>query len=98
MEWIVVTVIIALVGLFLTVGTPIIRLNKNIVTLNVNLEHYRKELAEQKQALKEQRESAKESHSKLWVKNSEQDKQLADHELRLKMAESKIEGITNNQP
>ena len=52
MEWIVVTVIIAIAGLFITVGTPILKLNKNIVTLNVNLEHYRKELAEQKEALK----------------------------------------------
>lgn len=90
MEWIVVTVIISLVGLFLTVGTPIIKLNKNIVTLNVNLEHYRKELAEQKQALKEQRESAKESHGKLWVKNSEQDEKIADHETRIQIIERTI--------
>lgn len=33
MEWIVVTVIIALVGLFMTVGKPIITLNSSITRL-----------------------------------------------------------------
>lgn len=89
MEWIVVTVIIALVGLFMTVGKPIIKLNSNIVTLNVNIEHYRKELAEQKQALKDQKVSAHESHKKLWVHNNEQDKQLSDHEARITILEQK---------
>ena len=37
-EWTVVTVIVALVGLFLTIGKPIITLNSNIVKLNLTVE------------------------------------------------------------
>ena len=37
-EWGVVAVIIALVGLFITVGKPIINLNSNIVALNQKVE------------------------------------------------------------
>lgn len=87
-EWMVVTVIIALVGLFVTVGKPIISLNKTVTTLNVNLEHYRDELAEQKADLREQRKSASDSHQKLWGKNDAQDKIIQDHETRISVLEN----------
>lgn len=48
MEWTVVGVIVALVGLFVTVGAPIIRLNGNIARSNVILDRLEKELAAQK--------------------------------------------------
>lgn len=88
-EWIVVTVIIALVGLFMTVGKPIISLNNNITLLNASIKQNSKEIAEQKQSLKEQKNHAHESHQKLWAHNAEQDKQLNDHELRLGILEQK---------
>lgn len=82
-EWGVVTVLAALVGLFFTVGKPIINLNKTMTTLNVNVEHNSHELAELKDDFKSQRESAHESHQRLWDHNDKQDKQLQDHEKRL---------------
>lgn len=86
-EWTVVGVIIALVGLFFTVGKPIIDLNSNITLLNANVAQNNKELKEQKEELKEQKKNAHESHEKLWEKNDEQDKTLADHETRIKILE-----------
>lgn len=90
-EWQVVGVIVVLVGLFFTIGKPIIDLNKNITLLNANVQQNNKELAEQKDELKEQRKSARESHQKLWAKNEEQDKVLRNHETRLSILEENQE-------
>ena len=81
-EWTVVTVLIALVGLFLTVGKPIINLNNNIVLLNANVAQNTKELEKQKK-------DAAKSHEELWDKNDEQDKTLQDHETRIQILELK---------
>ena len=77
MEWTVVGVIVALVGLFVTVGAPIIRLNGNIARSNVILDRLEKELAAQKM-------DAKESHRRLW-------KHIGDHETRITILENRQE-------
>ena len=88
-EWTVVTVLAALVGLFFTVGKPVINLNKTMTTLNINVEHNSQEVKELKDDLKQQRESAHESHTKLWEHNSKQDEKIQDHETRLGILEHK---------
>lgn len=84
MEWTVVGVIVALVGLFVTVGAPIIRLNGNIARSNVILDRLEKELAAQKM-------DAKESHRHLWKHNDEQDERIGDHETRITILENRQE-------
>ena len=86
-EWTVVTVLIALIGLFITVGKPILTLNSNVVKLNINVEQNNKELEKHDKAFEQQKKDAQESHQRLWDKNDEQDKQLADHETRLGVLE-----------
>ena len=81
-EWTVVGIIVTLVGLFFTVGRPIIELNKNITTLNVIVKQNSKDIAEQQK-------NAHESHQKLWDHNTHQDQQLADHETRISVLEQK---------
>ena len=88
-EWTVVTVIIALVGLFMTVGKPLINLNKNITTLNINLENVTKRVDKNETELHAQSEKASESHKGLWKKSGEQDDKLADHEVRISVLEKK---------
>ncbi len=83
MEWTVVTVIVALVGLFVTVGKPIISLNNNLVKLNLTLDHLKEDLDTQKKALADQQASAHNSHKRLWEHNEAQDKILNDHETRI---------------
>ena len=39
MEWTVVTVLVALVGLFVTVGRPVVELNRSITRLTTMLEN-----------------------------------------------------------
>lgn len=75
-EWTVVTVIIAIVGLFFTVGKPIINLNTNITILNENVKQQNDRLD------KFERDSGKE-HEELWDHENEQDKTLQEHALRL---------------
>lgn len=88
-EWVVVTVLVTLVGLFFTVGKPIIKLNETMTTLNVNVEHNSHELTELKNDFKSQRESAHESHQQLWMHNNKQDEKLQDHETRIGILERK---------
>ena len=86
-EWTVITSIVTLVGLFATVGAPIISLNKNIATLNAEMKRNNARLDKHDQALKEQQANAHDSHQKLWDKNAEQDKMLTDHETRIQILE-----------
>lgn len=88
-EWSVVTVLIALVGLFFTVGAPIISLNKNIATLNAEMKRSNARLDKNEKAIEKQQTSAHESHQKLWEKNNEQDRLIANHETRIQILEKK---------
>ena len=88
-DWTIVSVIIALVGLFFTVGKPIINLNNNIVLLNANVAQNTNELKEQKKELNEQKKDAIKSHDELWEKNDKQDEVLQDHETRIQILEHK---------
>lgn len=87
MEWTTVTVIIALVGLIVTVTTPLIKLNSNITRLTVILDGNKAELEEQKKALSAQKAESRESHRRLWAHNDEQDNILNDHETRIRVLE-----------
>lgn len=86
-EWTVITVLISLVGLFVTVGAPIISLNKNIATLNAEMKRSNARHDKNEKALEKQQADAHESHQKLWDKNNEQDKIIADHETRIQILE-----------
>lgn len=86
-EWGVVLVLSALIGLFFTVGKPIMTLNKNITTLNVNVENMRNDIQEQKKELKQQKLDAHDSHEKLWDEASRMNDKIADHETRISVLE-----------
>lgn len=89
MEWGVVTVLIALVGLFLTVGTPILKLNANIVKLNCTMEAIQEKTDRNEKELKEQKLHDHDAHQRLWEHNEEQDKKLSEHERRIGYLEKK---------
>lgn len=91
MEWTTVTVIIALLGLIVTVTTPLLKLNGNITRLNVILDNIKSDLEEQKKALSAQKADSRESHRRLWAHNDEQDETLNDHETRIRVLEQKSE-------
>lgn len=82
MEWQVVGVLIALLGLLTAVVTPVARLNSSITKLNTTMEHITKEV----DGLKTDNHD---SHKRLWDKNEEQDKALNDHETRITTLERK---------
>ena len=89
-EWMVVTVVIALVGFVIAIVTPIIKLNTTITKLALSVDYLRDDLAELTG-------KNSDSHQKLWDKNAEQDTVLTrhemcinDHEKRIMRAEEKI--------
>lgn len=88
MEWTVVSVIIALVGLFLAVGAPIIRQTKTMTKLDTTMET----LSEKLTSLESKNTDA---HRRIWEHNEEQDKQLHDHEIRIVKLEDKAVHPTN---
>lgn len=75
-EWTVLTALAAIVGLFLTVGKPIINLNTSITVLNESLK------AEKERRAQFEKDSCKE-HAELWAHEDKQDKILAEHKMRL---------------
>lgn len=76
MEWTVVTVVIALVGLGAAIVKPIVSLTRSITSLTVVVERVEKELASQAR-------HSEQSHRRIWAKNEEQDGRLDDHEMRI---------------
>jgi uncharacterized protein YoxC len=76
MEWTVVTVIIALVGLVATFVKMTASLTKTLTELTVTVRELRSDLSLH-------RNSAHESHKRLWEHNTAQDKKLEDHEKRI---------------
>lgn len=80
-------VLIALAGLFATVGAPVMKLNKTITTLNITLANLEKRVDRHDTALEKQQAKAKESHEKLWQHNAEQDEKLVEHEMRIRKLE-----------
>ena len=82
MEWEVVTVIIALVGLITTVTKPIMKLTKTITELNDTC----RILEERMEKFENHNHN---SHVKIWAHNDKQDEQLAEHENRISLLEER---------
>ncbi len=84
MEWEIITVIIALVGLVATVTKPIMKLTNTITQLNDTC-----------QTLEERMEKFEnhnhDSHVKIWAHNDKQDEQLTNHENRISILEERKE-------
>lgn len=80
--WDVVQVIVVLVGLLGTVLAPILKLNSSIAKLNTTLSNV-------EERLKEQEDHSRKAHERIWEKNDEQDKILANHEGRITRLEDR---------
>lgn len=87
MEWTAVTVLAAIAGLGVTVGGPVVRLNSSITRLTALLQAVERRLDALEAALAAQQSKAAESHRRLWTREEEQDRRLADHEARLQLLE-----------
>ena len=74
--WDIVQVIVVLVGLLGTVLAPVLKLNSSIAKLNTTLSNVEKRLERQE-------EHSQKAHERIWEKNDEQDKILANHEGRI---------------
>ena len=83
-EWTVVTVLIAIIGLFFTVGKPVIKLNTSLVTLNARLE--RMETESEKECTRNE-----ESHKDMQKEIGEHGCAINDHERRIGILEHDTE-------
>ena len=82
MEWTVITVFIALVGLFMTVGKPIIKLNETIAKLTIICNNLDKRF--------EKFETDNhDSHKRLWEHSAEQDRLIEEHDKRITVLEKR---------
>lgn len=82
MEWTVVNVIVVLVGLFITIGAPIIKLITSLTKLTSEVMHLRESMGD---ANKENTAS----HKKICSHLDEQGDKLQDHETRITVLEKK---------
>lgn len=75
-EWVIFKDIVVIVGLVITVTTPLLKLNTSITELKTLLESVMKKV----ETLDN---NNTEIHRRLWEHNTEQDKVLQNHEQRL---------------
>ena len=80
--WDIVQVIVVLVGLLGGVMGPVLRLNSSMTKLNTTLNNV-------DERLKKQEEHSQKAHERIWKKNDEQDKMLANHEGRITRLEDR---------
>ena len=92
MEWNVFTTLAAIVALFLSVGTPIIKLNGTISELNTLLEQMQTRVNGLDNKMEDMKKKSVDSHRRIWAKIEEQDQRRDNHELRLKMIEKDNNG------
>lgn len=83
-EWGVVEVLIAIIGLFATIGVPIIKFNASVVELNSTVKELKEDMANLTTRNTE-------SHRRLWTHNEEQDRILNDHDGRIKKLEGRVD-------
>lgn len=83
-EWSAVEALSVLIGLFVSVGLPIIKLISSITKLTVTVESIQRDF-----------ESVTtrntESHRRMWVKLEEHDRDIADHDGRIRELEGRVD-------
>ena len=79
-EWTVVSVIVVLIGLFISIYTPLSKNTKAMTELTVTM----RILSEKISKIEDENVKA---HRRLWVHEDKQDEQLNDHETRLQIIE-----------
>ena len=84
-----ITIIIALLGLMLTVIINISRFAGAVTKIETSLNHLNDVLKELKEEFKESREEMAMKRKRLWEYNEKQDKILDNHELRIIRLENK---------
>ena len=82
MEWTVVTVIIAIVGLGIAIVKPVVSLTQSITKLTVLVDKLAEDMGEYVG-------KNRDSHARIWEKNKEQDDRLNDHDKRISVMEHK---------
>ena len=87
MEWTVITALVTLVGLGISVGGPVVRLNGSITRLTTLLQAIEHRLDEVEREARDQRAHAAESHRRIWAHSDGQDERLEDHEKRITLLE-----------
>ncbi len=75
-EWVIFKDVVVIVGLIVTVTTPLLKLNTSITQLKSLLDSVVKQVQDNDR-------SNSTSHKRLWEHNEEQDEILHNHEMRL---------------
>lgn len=87
-EWTVFGVIVAVIGLIVTVSKPMINLNTSIVTLTTKLE-------QMFQMFQETTERNSKEHDKMWTQINAHTKALSEHESHLSKLDRAMEAHDN---
>ncbi len=88
-----VTIIIALIGLILTVIINITKFAGAVSKIETSINHLNEILKDLKKEFKDNREETAEKRRRLWEHNEKQDKILDSHEIRLVQLEHKCEEV-----
>ena len=83
-EWGIVEVLVVLIGLFATVGAPIIKLISSITKLNATVDNLRENV----DSVTRRNTDA---HRRLWEHNEKQDAEIRDHGNRIERLEGRVD-------
>lgn len=89
MEWTVVTVLIAIVGLIGTVAVPLQKNTKAMTQLSEQINHLVYRMNEDEKDLKDFKDKAADRHKKIFERLDKQNVKLIDHEGRITALEKK---------
>ncbi len=79
-KWDVVVVITALIGLFASVVTPLVKLTRAITRLTTTMEAMERNIVDLTT-------DSRQNHERLWAHERVQDDRLCDHETRIRVME-----------
>lgn len=89
MEWTVVTVLIAIIGLIGTVAVPLQKNTKAMTQLSEQINHLVYRMNEDEKDLKDFKDKAADRHKKIFERLDKQNVELMDHEGRITALEKK---------
>lgn len=90
-----ITILIALLGLIVTLIINITKFTSAVTKIETSMTHLNEVLHDLKKEFKENREELSLKRKRLWEHNEKQDKVLDNHEIRIVQLEHKREEVNN---
>lgn len=87
----------AIIGVFIAVGNPILKLNTNVVKLNVTIENLKEDQTKLETEVKDYEKTSSGCHKEIEAKITKNTEKIATHDTDITMLKEKVGVTTNNK-